>query len=209
MSTAIIFTGLTHLIGNTVYAMIGGLLCGPYTVGVTGSIAVTPVTDNAFLTGEYLQGLDVGPYDKVTYGDATTQVTMQINGAGIMTMYVPVTIGCAIPFMGTTMRPTSEQLTKSPAGGAIGKLKRSWAVSALVTCAQGINFGTTPSNGQPAPLLTDSQIAIPPFDLYNGVLYQVLNSAHDFNGQITWSSSTPYPFILNSLVAYIETEERQ
>lgn len=206
-TTDIVFTGLSHMANQYVEAVIGGLDCGSFLVSPTGSITV-PLSSNSMLTGEYLQSIDVGPYDRTTYGDATTQVTVQVNGGGIATVYVPVTIGFLFLAYGQVLRPNSEAATKSPAGGATGKLRRVWSYSALLASSQGVSFGTNLGTAQPAPLKFNDQTSLQSNYLFNGVVYGTVQDADDFDGMLCWSIPGPYPFIMMSLTAYIETHER-
>lgn len=206
-ATDLTFTGLSHMANQVVEVMIAGLDCGAFTVSATGTIVV-PLSSNPYLSGAYLQAVDVGPWDKITYGDATSSITVQVAGSGIATVYVPVTIGFPYLSFGQKLRPTSESQTKSQAGGATGKLRRVWSYAALLTHSQGVSFGTNPSALTAAPFRFNDGTAFPNNVLFDGVVYDTLKDSDSFDGMVCWSIPGPYPFIMMSLTSFVETHER-
>jgi len=206
-ATDIVFTGAYFLANKYADVVIGGLDCGSILVDAFGNVTV-PLSSNSALSGTYLQSLDVGPWDRNTYGDATTEITLQVEGGGRATVYVPVTIGFSFYSAGQGMRPTAENATKSAEGSGVGKLRRVWSYGVLVTKTQGLNLGTSISNQEPAPLKDDAGNSIQPYQLFNGVVYNEVEDNDSFNGQLCWTIPRPYPCIINSLTGYLETKDR-
>ena len=211
-ATDIIFNGLYHQVGQLVAVTIGGLYCGTFTVVAPGTITVPINSDpDGLCNGKYLQTLDVGPWDKTTYGAATCEVTLDVAGNGPATIYIPVLIGFNYPAMGTTMRPASAEVTKSPQGSASGKLKRIHAIGGLGFFVGGVggfqvgpdflhmNAVNTKTNG--GTPLTHNQ----PFF---GEFFLALSDSFNKDGQICWQMLNPYPLTINTLNAFLDTEER-
>lgn len=211
-ATDIIFNGLAHMVNATVEVVVGGLDCGAFVVAAGGFVTVPlasiPTPAGFSSAGNYFQTLDVGPYDTTTYGDATTAVTMQVNGGGRATMYLPVYIGFLYPSIGQTMRPATQAQTKSQTGGATGKLRRVWSVAALLSKSQGVSFGTTAANLQPASFQFANNSYFQNINLFDGVLYMDIDTGDDFDGMTMWYCGGPYPCVLNSLTGFAEFKER-
>lgn len=208
-ATDITITGLSHLIGQSVRVMIGGLDCGSFVVSTTNpGTVVVPLSSNPSLSGTFLQHLDVGPYDKTTYGDLTTQITMQVNGTGIATMYVPVIVGFSFVPLGQVLRPNAESVVKSPSGGATGKLRRVWRYAAQLTHSQGVQFGTDPSSTVPAQFQFANDQAYPANNLFDGVISDTIEDSDSFDGMLCWTVVGPYPCIMQSISSFVETKER-
>jgi hypothetical protein len=213
-ATDIVFNGLYHMVGERVAVTIGGLYCGTFVVTAPGQIAVPINSDpDGLCNGKYLQSLDVGPWDKTTYGALTCEVTLDIGGNGPATVYIPVAIGFNYPAMGQTMRPASAEVTKSPMGAATGKLKRIHAVGILgyfVGGKLGLQIGTQGPAGPVNACNVTSLGGVPlthnqPFD---GEFFMAVSDETNKDGQIFWQMLNPYPCVINTLNAFIEVGER-
>lgn len=211
-ATDIIISGLSHAIGQIVEVVIGGLDCGAFTVASSGNVTVpiasVPVPTGFPDAGTYFLTVDVGPYDKITYGDVTNALTMQINGGGIATMYLPIYVGFLYPSIAQVLRPTAQQETKSQLGGSIGKLRRVWSIAALFTRTQGVQIGTNTTNILPAQFKFANQQNYAQNVLFDGVHYMPVEDADSFDGMPLVYAPGPYPCILNSLTGFTETKER-
>jgi hypothetical protein len=211
-ATDIIFTGLSYAIGASVEVVIGGLDCGAFTVASPGTVTVPlasiPVPEGYPDAGTYLLTLDVGPYNTTAYGDATNMLTMQVDGGGRATMYIPIYIGFPYPSLGAPMRPTGPQQIKSPAGGSTGKLRRVWSIAVLLSRSQGLQFGTNTGNLLPAAFQFDGGASYPNNLLFDGVHYMTVEDNDSYDGIPWWYAPGVYPVCLNSLTAFTETKER-
>jgi hypothetical protein len=212
-ATDLVFNGLSHMIGATVEVVIAGLDCGAFVVSSTGTVTV-PLASIPVPTGfpdasTYFQSVDVGQYNTDTYGDATNQLTMQISGGGIATMYLPIYIGFNYPALGQGMRPANQQQTKSATGGATGKLRRVWDISLLLTNTQGLQVGTTPTNVLPLPLLFADQTPFASYQLFCGTADMRGEDSDSFDGMPFWYAPGPYPAIVNALTAFTEVKEKE
>ncbi len=213
-NTDIVFNGLYHMVGELVAVTIGGLYCGNFVVMAPGQITVPINSDpDGLCNGKYLQTLDVGPWDKTTYGALTCEVTLDIAGNGPATIYIPVAIGFNFPAMGMTMRPSSAELTKSPMGGATGKLKRIHGVGILgnfVGGKLGLQIGTQGPTGpvNAVNVTTLGGIPLKHNQPFSGEFYMAVSDETNKDGQIFWQMLNPYPCVINTLNTFIETSER-
>lgn len=209
--TDIVFGSLYQFAGRLVDVVICGLDCGSYQVSQDGLATVTVPRQSdpdGLLTGEYIATFDVGPYDRTTYGDATTQLSVSDTFA-LQTVYVPVTIGFSFTHAGQLLRPATEAQTKSPEGPALGKTRRIHRYAALFRNTIGISIGTVLANlfpvdfrnaGGSAPLTKNI--------LFSGVIEDTIDSEYSFDGQITWMGTRPYPCTIASISGFVETQER-
>ena len=213
-ATDLVFTGAYFLANKNVDVVIGGLDCGTFLAVEAGNGQTTVTVPIASIpapggdVGVYLQSIDVGPWDKNTYGDDTTEITLQIDGGGRATVYVPVLIGFSFYSAGQRLRPATENETKSQEGPSTGKRRKVWAYGVLVTHTKGLYLGTNVTNQDPAPLLDNGGNALPGNVLFDGVVYNEITEDDSFEGQLMWTIPRPYPCIINSLNGFVDTKDR-
>ena len=220
-ATDIILYGHYQLAGNTVTVQIGGLDCGDYLVANDGTITVPINSDpDGLCNGAYLQTLDVGPFDRTTYGSLTSELTISIPSVGEATIYIPILVGYSYSSAGQTMFPASEQATKSQLGGATGKRRRPFNYGirgffvgngkALGTGSEigGLAIGgdfTTNLNA--VRVQTKGGIDLTHNQVFQGATWGPLASETGFDGVICWCMVRPYPCIINNINAFLEIEE--
>lgn len=215
-STDIVFHGLYYAIGATVTVVIGGLDCGDYVVqanGTDGTVTVPINSDpDGLCNGAYLQKLDVGPWDKTTYGATTCAVTMDINGQGSATLYIPVLIGFCYPSIGRLLKPATDAQIKSQQGGGTGKGRRvhnyGFQFAGVVGNKNGLRVGGDLLNMNTMQIQTRGGVNLTHNIVFQGVAYGPLKDNNSFDGQITWLMIRPYPCTINSITSFMDTEER-
>ena len=220
-ATDITITGLYHLQGQTVTAVICGLDCGDYVVSsdgmkngipdttVGGKIVVPIGSDpNGLLSGAYLKQFDVGPYDTVTYGDATTPISI-FDGNSTGTFYVPVVIGFSYVTIGKTLRPATADEGKSPLGPLLAKTRRNHMFGAITLNAQGVQFGTGDlSQAVLAAFRDDGGNVLTMDTLFTGVHWDTIADDYSFEGGVGWMLTRPYPCTMTAIGGFMETAER-
>ena len=211
-ATDIIFSGLYYAVGSQVQVTIGGLYCGSFTVVSPGTVTVPINSDpDALCNGKYLQTLDVGPWDKTTYGALTTALTIDIAGLGQSTIYVPVAIGFTYPSMGQVMRPASPEVTKMSQGSAAGALRRVHTAAILGTFIggnMGLQAGTNFARMNAANVRTKGGTPLLHTQTFQGVHFMAVSDDDSMDGQICWQMLNPYPCIINSINSFISFEPR-
>lgn len=207
--TDIVFTGFYHMIGSPASVVICGLDCGDYIVSATGTVTVPINSDkNQLCNGAYLAQFDVGPFDRTTYGDATTMLMISDGVGGVETIYVPVVIGFTYPSWGRLLRPVSQEDTKTPQGPSLGKTRRAHWFGALLLNTQGISFGTSTGQYDLAPLDDKAGNVLPLNVLYSGVWSKPIDDNPSFDGMIGWQILRPFPATVVAISGFIETSER-
>ena len=212
-TTDVVFSGLYHAVGLTASVSVCGLDCGDYVVSPTGTVTVPINSDpDKNFNGAYLSPLDVGPFDKTTWGDQTTRIDLSNGSGAIQTVYVPVVIGFTYPSYGGVLSAIGEDQTKTPQGPAVGKTRRAHWVGALLRNTQGISFGTDTGTWYPAVLTTDNSnapgSALPKNTLFSGVYSAPLADAAGFGSFVGWGVNRPYACSVVALNAFLETSER-
>lgn len=208
-ATDVVFSGFYFAIGYTVTVTVAGLDCGDYVVSSLAEVTV-PINSDKYkqFNGAALAQWDVGPFDKTTYGDSTTAVTMADGVGGIATLYLPVVIGFVYPGMGRTLRPVSEDQTKTQQGPALGMTRRAHWFGALLLNTQGIAFGTNTNVYDLAPLDDGAGNLLEDNELYSGVWAKPIDDNPSFDGMIGWQSLRPFPCTVCAISGFIETTPR-
>ena len=205
-ATDIILTGYWEAAFHTVDVMIAGLDCGSYVVASDGSVTVPIQSDpDKLLTGTYLQARDVGPWDRVTYGDATTEISLLVSGGGLATVYVPVVVGYSFLSVGRLLRPATEAQIKSPRGPALGKKRRIHNYAVLLVNTVGVSFGTRFTNLRSALFDQNNGKDLTRDQMYSGVWYDAIDDINSYDGLITWSVARPYPCTVAAITGFVET----
>lgn len=208
-TTDIVFTGFYYAVGATVSVSIAGLDCGDYVVSALGTVTVPINSDkNQLCNGANLLQYDVGPYDNVSYGDATTSVTLADGSGGIATIYLPVVIGFVYPAVGGLLRRVDAQDIQSPRGPGIGKTRRTHWISALLLNTQGIAFGSPSGIFDTAPLDDGAGNVLPLNSLFSGVWSKPIDDNPGFDSLIGWQVVRPFPCTVVSISGALETSER-
>lgn len=208
-ATDIIFGGFYYAVGFNVTVSIAGLDCGDYTVSALGTVTVPINSDkDKLFNWANLVLYDVGPYDRTTYGDATTAVTLADGVGGIQTLYLPVVIGFAYLGWGIPLRPITEDQIKSPQGAGLGKTRRTHWFSALLLNTQQIAFGTTHAVYDIAKLADGGANVLPQNVLYSGVWAKPVDDNPSYDGQVGWQSARPFPCTVVALTGFMVESER-
>lgn len=201
--TEITFYGLSHLVGKTVQASIGGLDCGDYTVADDGSITVPFGSDaDALFTPAYLYSLDGFTGEQaatVTYYYSASQVTVT----------VPVVIGQGYTSQAQVLRAATQEDIKSPSGAALGKKRRGHKFAALMeNTGQAISFGTDFTHLRSANFLdTDDRTPLTADNLFSGVFWKALDDGYSYDSMLCWEVTRPFPCTVVALSTFIETQE--
>lgn len=211
-TTDLVFSGIYYAVGAKVTAFIGGLDCGDYIVDSTGSITVPINSDpDQLCNGTYLSTLDVGPWDRTTYGTLTTEVTIGVPLVGEATIYIPVAIGFVYPSMGQRTRPAAEQTVKSPQGPATGKKRRvsNYGIlfSAVIGNTGGLQIGCDFNHMNAMQLQTLGGVKITNNIVFQGVAFGPISDSDSYDGQVCWQMLRPYPCIIDSLNGFMEVSE--
>ena len=209
-TTDVIFTGFYYAVGYTLTVSVAGLDCGDYVVSKLGTVTVPLNADkDQHFNAAYLQQFDVGPYDRQSYGDATTAITMGDGVGGIVTYYLPVVIGFVYPSAGFRLRPVGEDVTKSPQGASMGKFQRTHHISLLLLNTQGIELGSLATAVyDKAPLADAGGNVLDQNQLYSGVWTAPIDDNPGFDGMIGWRTLRPFPCTVVALTGFTETNER-
>jgi hypothetical protein len=210
-ATDVVFQGFSYAAGYTLSVSVCGLDCGDYVVPDDGTGTVTvPINsdpDKNF-NGAYLKQFDVGPFDRVTYGESTTRIDMADGNGGVQTIFVPVVIGFTYPSYGVPLRAVGEDQTKTQEGPALGDLRRTHWFAALLRNTQGISFGTENGTWYPALLAGADQFTpLPKNVLYSGVWSRPLDDGSTMDSFVGWNVTRPYACSVVSLNRFLETSE--
>lgn len=205
----ITFQGIYYAVGYQVSVSVCGLDCGDYTVAANGSVTVPINSDpDENFNGAYLAQFDVGPFDKTTYGDATTRIDLASGNGSVQTIYVPVVIGFNFPAIGLPLRPLGEDQTKTPQGPALGKTRRTHFVAALLRNTQGITFFSPNSNQDQSKLTDNAGNPLPMNMLFSGVWVQPFQDNDSYDSFLGWAIMRPYACSIVSIEGFVETSER-
>lgn len=203
-TTTLTIYGLDRYAGLNVDVWLGALDCGTLTVSASGTVSVPYGSDTGgLLTRAYLTALNGqgAPYQAAfDLGSGPTRVT------------VPCVIGFSYMSQGLTLRAIGENATKTPTGEALGMTIRGHMYAAYLTntVGQGIVFGgdamsffavkLTSSLRSPT-LLTTAQ-------MFTGVWQETLDDDYDFDGQLIWQITRPYPATIGAVTLFADTQER-
>ena len=203
MTDGLTITGGWQLTNRPCAIMIAGLDCGNFIIKNDGTAFVPFGADpDGLLTPSYL--------NSVSDPNSTNPALVSFNitvGSDTITVYVPVLIGYVYVSQGQTLRAKTETVTKSPTGGATGKLRIVQNYAASLVNTVGLQVGTLFSNTQPMPFKQPNQTALTHDQMFSGVIFSGLNDSHTYDGQLCWQVTRPYPCTIVSLNAYIDFEE--
>lgn len=202
--------GYWTLIGKTVSVFLGGLDCGDYTVQNDGSVIVPYASDpDALLTPAYLVSIS----STTAYG--LIGIQLDVTVASVLTrVVVPCVVGFNYTSQGETVRPLTQEETRSPTGPALAKTRRVEMYGALLNGAvgggvNGLQFrsGST-STWYHAQLQTPGGTRLNYATLYNGVHWDTIDSDFSFDGTISWQMTRPYPVTVSSISGFMHTMDR-
>ena len=210
MATDVVFTGFYYAVGYTVSVSVCGLDCGDYLVDDNGNVTVPINSDpDGKFNGGFLAQYDVGPYDKVTYGDQTTRLDIFDGVGGTETIFVPVVIGFTYPAIGQVVRPVAEDQIKSPQGPGLGKTRRMQWFGALLNNTQGVSFGTRLGGTMDAANFADpAGNVLLKNTLFSGVWSKPIDDNPSYDAQLAWACYRPYAVTVCAVSAFIDTSER-
>ena len=191
-ATDLIFPGYYYAVGRTLSAVIGGLYCGDYVVSSSGTLTVPINSDpDGNCNGAYLSQFDVGPFDKVTYGPATTALTLAV-GYATATIYIPVIIGYNFPSIGKRLPQIKSQ------GSGLGAVRRSHQYGAMVLNSIGLQIGTNFTDMHPVRYELDGT---PPqySQMFTGVVWDTVDGDYNFDEGLFFMVTQPYPTTIVAL----------
>lgn len=213
MTATLTFYGLEHLaVGATVSVWLAGLDCGDYVIASGGTIAVPYGSDpGALLTADYLKTISDNPPDAGWPYSTTIGVTLG-SGSSANVM-VPCIIGGCFASQGQTLRPLGQDQSRTILGMSLGETRRPHMYSALVVngISNGVvgpSFGSQFAYVKPARFVNAGGTLYDTVTLYNRVHWDVLDADYDFDGQVCWTITRPYPLTLAAVGGFTETQER-
>lgn len=191
-ATDMVFPGYYYAAGRTLSVVVAGLYCGDYVVSSTGTLTVPINSDpDKNCNGAYLSQFDVGPFDKVTYGPATTALTLAV-GYATATIYIPVIIGFNFPSMGKRLPQIKSQ------GSGVGAVRRPHQYGAMVLNSIGLQIGSNFNNMHPVRYELDGQT--PQFStLFNGIVWDTVDGDYSFDEGLCFMVIEPYPTTIVAL----------
>lgn len=181
-------SGLWPLDGKTITVWAGGLDCGDFQV-VGGSITVP-----------YGDGISAG----TAKGLFTQSYVASIPG-------IPIWCGFTYTSQGQLVRPDSPQQSGARNGPAFGKLRRHHYIMAQVEgmVSGSISFGTNFKNMTTLSVKSsfNPPVEQPATKQFTGV-YRLQPEEHDnFDGQVCWQVTRPYPCNLVSVGGALDTKD--
>lgn len=209
-ATDIIFTGLQYLNGVTVSVCIAGLDCGDFRVS-SGQITV-PLSSNPNLSSSFLANISA----KNLHGPNLTGISI-----GGTWYFVPVVIGRKYTSTGQMMRPMTQKDLKSQTGDGLGHKRRGYQYSFLFS-KTGMGYGTTSSGVfsigtgffpdhtmWPVNLRkADGSTAWAGTTPFNGVHWDGLDDADQFDTMLTWTVSRPIAVTIEASAVHLHSEDR-
>jgi hypothetical protein len=180
--------GLWPLNGKTVSAWLGGLDCGDYTVS-NGQITV--------------------PYgDGVNFGTASGLFTAVFASTLTLSQML---VGFTFTSDGQIVRPNSREESGARNGPGFGKLRRNhyYAIQVEGAVAQAISVGTDFTTSSLKPMLTrfKNGTAIPINQQFTGIHRDNLNDEDNFDGQLCWRITRPYPANIAAIGGSLQTKD--
>lgn len=202
--------GYWTAIGKTVAVFLGGLDCGNYTVQNDGSVIVPYGSDpDGLLTAAYLQSIS----STTAYGILGIQLDVTINSI-LTRVVVPCVVGFNYTSQGETVRPATQEQTRSQTGGALGKKRRVAVAAMLLQGAiggpQGLQFRSGTATTWRYTKLTDATLttSLNSATLFNGVFVREPDNDYDFDGVVSWQMARPYPVTVCGLNSFVHTQDR-
>ena len=191
-ATDIVFPGDYYAAGRTLSVVVAGLYCGDYVVQANGTITVPINSDpDGNCNGAYLSQFDVGPFDKVTYGPATTALTLAV-GYATATIYIPVIIGYNFMAIAKRLPQIKSQ------GSGLGAVRRPHQYGALVLNSIGLQIGTSLSSMHPMRYELDG--TTPQWStMYSGMVWDTIDGDYQFDQGIYIMAPQPYPTTIVAL----------
>ena len=196
--SSITFYGLWHLNGQTVTCWCGGVDAGDYLVtngAITVPIDVQPGID--LFTTDYLKSIS----NANSYGN----MGCPIWNAAQRLWTVPCIVGFTFTSQGQTLRPDTQQESRSPTGPGPGKKRKEQKFAALLAGTQGIRFGTTFDNMSTAPMTSypgrTRKLSLN--QLFSGVTWASVSDSDTFDGMLCWQIDRPYPAAVVQLTGFM------
>ena len=193
------FNGLWHLNNKTVTVSVGGCDGGDAVVS-NGSVSV-PIDVNLGddFTTAYLSSISA-----FTYGARGVSIT---NGGATYT--VPAVVGFTYTSQGQLVRPDAAESTAAPGTAGFAKAGRIFQFGAFIEGGQGISFGTDFGALHAAAFASPGGTkALTNLQLFYGIYWDTLEDSYDFNSQIAWQITRPYPCAITELTGFMRTMDR-
>lgn len=172
--------GFSYLNNEIVTLMVGGVDAGDFTVA-DGAIGPIDLPLNTYITTDYIN----------VFGD----------------QLCPMLVGYSYTSKGQVVRPMTPAESGTRTGPALGKLRRSKAVAALLVDTFGIYFGT--SFDKLKPLLKREWLGndVSPLNPYSGVVRMPLTDSDSYDSMACWQISRPYPATVAAISGFLESKD--
>ena len=174
---------------------------GSFTV-LNGKITI-PLTDDfsRLALAEYTaSGTD--------FGDVSVTIRCDIEGTQTDQYVVPILVGNSFTSQGQMLRPNKPEETGAREGPGFGKTKRAHKVSALLHNSRGLSFGTRFDKLRPMKMVSQGGRAFDIDEAFSGVYTAPLEDTYSYDSQPCWEVSRPYPAVVCSFGAALNTEEQ-
>lgn len=206
--TGIRFTGLWYLIGATVSAFCVGLDLGDFTVDANGTIFVPYGSGTQPASFNYASA-GAGAYLFTPAYIAGALQTNDVRNGGVpySGKYMPCCIGYNFTSEGQSLRPISPQDSGARTGPALGDIRRSHYVQAILHNTLGIEFGTDFSKMRASELKDGTGAQPTPTEPYSGVWRETLEDDYSFDSMVAWRIKRPYPASVVSIGASVQTQD--
>lgn len=207
MTDGVTFQGMWTMPTATVAVSVAGLDCGNFVVNADGTVFVPFGSDSGGqFTANYLNAVS----NSLSTDPALMAISITDGDGDTIIVYVPVTIGYPFTSQGLTTRPMIENQIKSAEGSGLAKKRRLQEFGMLLENAQGLSVGGDFQHLE-LQVFTANNVDDSPISLgarFTGVYWQKLNGNWDFDGQIAWQITRPYPCTVSAVSGFIETDER-
>lgn len=138
--------------------------------------------------------------------DGKWHPNVQVNSAGVLALSYKaaiVTAGYSYNSDGKTLRPEIGNAETS----SIGDLRRTHRIALDLHRTGEISIGPHFNNLTPLPLPSkDPEIADAALPLFSGIVRESIESEHDFDGQVCFRMSSPFPGMVKTIITKIEVD---
>jgi hypothetical protein len=93
-------------------------------------------------------------------------------------------------------------------GPAFGKLRRIHKDAIALFRSRGVDLGTDFTKMYPIALRTPGKTVIPAPTLYSGIISDTIHCDYEFDAQMAWEATRPYPVIVLALGGYIASADK-
>jgi hypothetical protein len=121
---------------------------------------------------------------------------------------IPAVVGFTYTTQGQLLRPAAREDTGSANGPGFGKTKRNHMFAVQLQDSQGVSFGTDFTKLHTAAFKTKGGTAYTPAQLFSGIYWNTIDSDYNFDSQLCWQVTRPYPCTVTALGGFINTQDR-